>query len=82
MARSSICTVLLKKLDGLRDCTTLAEPKRGMRREHAPSKRVEQVQSQFCSRDAKKPHAQPVSLFDNDCSVVYEMYTNHRISQR
>ncbi|EYB99130.1 hypothetical protein Y032_0125g1301 [Ancylostoma ceylanicum] len=34
--------VLLKKIDGLRDCAIVAEPERGMRRERAaPSERVD-----------------------------------------
>ncbi|EYB88720.1 hypothetical protein Y032_0242g3413 [Ancylostoma ceylanicum] len=34
-------TVLLKRIDRLRDCTIAAERERGMRREHAPAERVE-----------------------------------------
>ncbi|EYC16362.1 hypothetical protein Y032_0034g2954 [Ancylostoma ceylanicum] len=37
-------TVLPKKIAGLRVCTIVAGPERGMRREHAPSERIETLQ--------------------------------------
>ncbi|EYC20801.1 hypothetical protein Y032_0021g433 [Ancylostoma ceylanicum] len=44
--------VLLKKIDGLRDCTIAVGSKRGTRREHVLSERVEYVNPRFWSRDA------------------------------
>ncbi|EYB82472.1 hypothetical protein Y032_0359g3425 [Ancylostoma ceylanicum] len=51
----------------LRDCSITAKPERRMRREHAPSERVEEVAPRFYSRNAMKPHAQSVYLFEKDC---------------
>ncbi|EYC21651.1 hypothetical protein Y032_0019g3943 [Ancylostoma ceylanicum] len=41
-----------------------------MRREHAPSERVEQVPPRYSSHDDKKPHAQSVYLFEKDYTLT------------
>ncbi|EYB96159.1 hypothetical protein Y032_0153g2940 [Ancylostoma ceylanicum] len=50
-----------------------AEPERGIRKDHALSERVESIPSRFCSRDAKKAHAQSVYLFEKDCTCAISL---------